>query len=283
MESNGTVVVTGASSGIGRASALVLARRGFAVFAGVRKQADAEAIRRDGGERIVPLLVDVTDATQVAHAAEEVSRAVGEHGLGGLVNNAGVGLVAPMECVSLDEVRRIFEVNLFGQLMLTQALLPSIRQARGRIVNVGSIGARIAMPFGGVLGATKSALASFNDALRIELRSSGIEVILIEPAAIDTPAVDKTLGAPDRMLAALPGDARARYQAPFRSFLERARAQEKHGSAPEVVAEVVARALTARTPRARYLVGKHARVLSWLPRLVPERMLDRVESRFFGL
>ncbi len=278
-----TVVITGASSGIGRASALLLARSGFTVFAGVRKASDADALRREGGEHVVPLLVDVTDRDMIASAAEEVERRVGEHGLDGLVNNAGVGLAVPMESVPLDEVRRLFEVNVFGQLAVTQAFLPAIGRARGRIVDVGSVGTHVALPFGGVLAGTKSALGAFNDALRLELRPFGIRVVLIEPGSIHTPAVEKTLGAAESAVRALPIEAAERYGEMLRTFMRRAYEREKRGSPPEVVARVVLEALTARKPRARYLAGKDAWRLATLPRVLPRRLLDRVELRLLGL
>jgi NAD(P)-dependent dehydrogenase (short-subunit alcohol dehydrogenase family) len=278
-----TVVVTGASSGIGRASALLLARKGFTVFAGVRREADGDRLVRHGGEGIVPLLVDVTDGAAVAAAAESVARAVGDRGLGGLLNNAGIGLAAPLEYVRMDEVRRLFEVNLFGQLAVTQALLPMIRRAAGRIVNIGSIGTHLPIPFAGVLNGTKHALTAFNDSLRLELKPYGIRVVLVEPASIYTPAVEKTLGSADEAVRALPPDGGDRYGSTLRAFIKRAHAREVRGSPPEVVAEVVLRALTARRPKPRYIVGKDARPLTLLPRLLPIGLLDRLELRVLGL
>jgi NAD(P)-dependent dehydrogenase (short-subunit alcohol dehydrogenase family) len=199
------------------------------------------------------------------------------------VNNAGIGLAAPMESVPLDEVRRVLEVNLVGPIAVTQALLPAIRRARGRIVNIGSIGAHVALPFGGVLSGSKSALASVSDALRLELRPFGVEVVLVEPAAIATPAVEKTLGGPDAAVRALPEDAVHLYGASLRTFMKRAYAREMQGSSPEIVARVVLRALTAWRPRVRYFVGKDARRMVWLSRVLPARLVDRLELRVLGL
>jgi NAD(P)-dependent dehydrogenase (short-subunit alcohol dehydrogenase family) len=168
----GAVVVTGASSGIGRACVLALAEAGFEVFAGVRDPGDGRALvdaTRGAGGGLRPLRLDVTDPELVASAAATVAEAVGDAGLAGLVNNAGVGLVWPLELVPADELRRLFEVDLFGQLAVTQALLPQLRAASGRIVNMGTVGDRITMPFGGPLNACKYALAACNDALRMEL------------------------------------------------------------------------------------------------------------------
>lgn len=278
-----TVFITGASSGIGRASVLHLARQGFRVFGGVRKRKDGDALRADSGGAVVPIEIDVTDGTTVASAAQAVHSLVGDRGLDGLVNNAGVGLVAPVEYVSMEALRRHFEVNVFGQIAVTQAFLPFIRRARGRIVNIGSVGSRIALPFGGALCGSKGALTLLNDALRLELRPFGIYVSLVEPAAIHTPAVDKTLGDAEAIIRAMPPEGAARYGAALREFVRRSHARETNGSPPEVVAQVVHHALTARRPRVRYTVGVGARLLATLPRILPDRALDHVRLRMLGL
>ncbi|HEX7838682.1 MAG TPA: SDR family oxidoreductase [Kofleriaceae bacterium] len=277
-----TVVITGASSGIGRASALRLATAGLRVYAGVRKDTDARSLRAEH-PAIVPIAIDVADAASIAAAKQRLEGEMGGEGLDGLVNNAGVGLTAPMEHVPLDELRRQFEVDVFGQIAVTQALLPLIRRARGRIVNMGSVGSHIAIPFGGVLCGCKSAFRAMNDALRLELRPFGIHVCLIEPGSIRTPAVDKTLGDVDRAIAALPPEGREHYAAMLREFTRRAYERELHGSPPEVVARAVHHALTASKPHIRYPVGQDARVFVTLPRLLPDRWLDWLRGRLFGM
>jgi len=277
------VVITGSSSGIGRASALLLARHGFQVFAGVRRPADGDALRRDGGEGVVPIILDVTKSDSIAAAAAEVTRQLGGRPLHGLVNVAGIGMAGPVEYVTPAELRGMFEVDVFGQVAVTQAFLPLIRRARGRIVNISSVGAHIAMPFGGVLGAAKSALGVLTDALRLELRPFGVRVVTIEPGAIKTPAVDKTLGNVEGRIASLPPKGAKRYGAMWRRFTKRAYEQELAGSPPEVVARAVLHALSAANPRPRYVVGKHARLLTALARVLPDRELDAVRSRIFGL
>jgi NAD(P)-dependent dehydrogenase (short-subunit alcohol dehydrogenase family) len=272
------VFITGTSSGIGRACAIRLAHDGLRVFAGVRRAGDAPT-----GAGITPAVIDVTDAASIAAAVAQVQAAVGTAGLDGLVNNAGVGLSAPMEYVSLEVVRRLFEVNVFGQLAVTQAFLPLVRFARGRIVNMGSVGGRIAMPFGGALCASKSALSAMTDALRLELHPFGIYVSLIEPAAIRSPAVDKTLGDVEGAIARLPAEGTARYADMLRVFTRRARRRELDGSPPEEVAAAVHHALTAARPRPHYPVGKHSLFLSTAPRLLPDRLLDRLRLRLFGI
>jgi NAD(P)-dependent dehydrogenase (short-subunit alcohol dehydrogenase family) len=277
------VVITGASSGIGRATALYLAERGFRVFAGVRKQKDGEALRTESNGRVIPVLIEVTDRGSIEAAALEVQAQVGEHGLDGLVNNAGIATPAPIEYMRPEDLRRQFEVNVFGQVAVTQAFLPLVRKARGRIVNVGSVGSHIALPFGGALCGSKGAFTLLSDSLRLELRPYGIHVCLIEPGAISTPAVDKTLGDAEGVIASLPPEGAARYGAKLREFMRRGHERETKGSPPEVVAEAIHHALTARRPRLRYPVGADARMLVTLPRVLPERALDRVRLRMLGM
>jgi NAD(P)-dependent dehydrogenase (short-subunit alcohol dehydrogenase family) len=277
------VVITGASSGIGRACAVHLAERGFRVFAGVRKVKDGEALRLEAGDAVVPIEIDVTDGATIAAARERVGGALRERGLDGLVNNAGIGTPAPVEYLTTEVLRRQFEVNVFGQIAVTQAFLPLIRRGRGRIVNMGSVGGHITIPFGGALCGSKSAFRSLNDALRLELRAAGIHVCLIEPGSIHTPAVEKTLGDVEGIIRALPPEGAARYGDKLREFTRRGFAREAKGSAPEVVAEAVHHALTARRPRARYPVGAGATLLVTLPRMLPDRMLDHVRLRLFGM
>jgi NAD(P)-dependent dehydrogenase (short-subunit alcohol dehydrogenase family) len=278
-----SVVITGASSGIGRATALYLTQQGFRVFAGVRKPSDAEALRAASRGALVPIEIDVTDRASIAAAAQTVQTALQGQGLDGLVNNAGIATPAPVEYMSDEVMRRQFEVNVFGQVAVTQAFLPLIRRAHGRIVNIGSVGSRISMPFGGALCGSKAAFSSLSDALRLELRPDGIHVCLIEPGAIHTPAVDKTLGDADAVIAALPPEGKARYAQRLRDFMRLGHERETNGSAPEVVALAVHHALSALQPRLRYPIGAHARSLVTLPRLLSDRMLDRVRLRMLGM
>jgi NAD(P)-dependent dehydrogenase (short-subunit alcohol dehydrogenase family) len=284
--SRGAVVVTGASSGIGRACARALAEAGFQVFAGVRNQADGEALRERAlaaGGSLTPLRLDVTDPDLVAAAAATVAETVGTAGLAGLVNNAGVGMAWPLELVPPEELRRLFEVDVFGQLAVTQALLPQLRLATGRIVNMGTVGDRITIPFGGPLNACKYALSAFNDALRMELRPWGIQVVLIEPGSIQTTAYGKLEATADAAIERFGEAGRRLYGTAYRTMIARVAAREQTGSPPEVVARAVLRALTARRPRTRYLVGATARPLATMASLLPDRALDEVRLRIFGL
>ena len=175
----GAVVVTGASSGIGRACALHLAALGLQVFAGVRRAEDGAALQAASSARLTPMLLDVADETSIRAATDTITAAVGEAGLAGLVNNAGIGVAGPLEFLPLAEFRTQLEVNVTGQLAVTQALLPLLRQGRGRIVNMGSIGGRIAAPFVGPYSASKFALEALTDALRMELRPWGLHVAIV--------------------------------------------------------------------------------------------------------
>jgi len=279
----GAVVVTGTSTGIGRACALALDAQGFRVFAGVRKEEDAAALLRVGSDRLTPVFVDVTDAASIAAAGGTVARAVGDAGLAGLVNNAGVGIVGPLEYLPPEDLRRQLDVNVVGQLAVTQAFLPLLHRGRGRVVNIGSVGGKLALPFGGALCASKYALEALTDALRLELRPWGIHVCLVEPGSIHTEAVDKTLGQGERTAEALARDGHDWYADALRRFATVAAKRERDGSPPSVVAAAVVHALTADAPRTRYPVGAHARLLTTLPRVLPNRALDAVRMRLFGL
>lgn len=275
------IVVTGASSGMGEACALRLAKAGFAVFAAVRKDRDARALIARGAPRLHPLILDVTDEQAIARAVRTVRDAVGSSGLAGLVNDAGVAVTGPMELVPLPELRRQFEVNVVGQVAIIQAFLPLIRAARGRIINVGSVGARFALPFGGPLNSSKAALESINDSLRMELRPWGIHVVLVSPGSIRTAAEGKLLADSEAALCAYGDEGKARYAEAYRSFVQSLLALESHGVGPEVMAEVVHRALVARTPRRRYPVGPKSRLLPFLFGALPAALADRLRMNLF--
>lgn len=201
----------------------------------------------------------------------------------GLVNNAGVGVSGPLEYLPLDDLRREFDVNVIGQIAVTQSFLPLLRLGKGRIVNIGSVGGRITMPFGGALCASKSAFASLTDALRMELHPWGLHVCLIEPAGISTPAVDKLMTDNENFIEKLPQKGAQRYADFFRTFTVRAVARERKGSSPDVVATAVLKALTASKPKVRYPVGNDSEILIMLPKLITERLLDQFRFRLFGL
>jgi NAD(P)-dependent dehydrogenase (short-subunit alcohol dehydrogenase family) len=260
-------LVTGASTGIGRACALHLAGLGFHVLAGVRDPADAP----DGLE---PLRLDVTSDQDVASAAERVG---GE--LHALVNNAGIAISGPVEIVPLNEWRRIVDVNLLGQVAVTRALLPAVIRARGRVVNMSSIGGRVANPLFGPYSATKFALEAVSDALRREVAAHGVRVISIEPGGIATPIWSKGLEDGRRISADMSDEAARRYAKLIPAVTKVAERLARDGLPPEAVAEVVGKAVTARRPRARYVVGRDAKVQAIAARLLPDRALDALIRR----
>jgi NAD(P)-dependent dehydrogenase (short-subunit alcohol dehydrogenase family) len=277
------VVVTGASSGIGRACALHLDSLGFRVFAGVRKEADAEALRAEGSERLEPLSVDVADQGSIDAAAERVSGELGESGLAGLVNNAGISVVGPLEFIPIDELRRQLEVNLIGQVAVTQALMPELRKAPGRIVFISSIGGRLASPFMTPYNASKWAIEATADALRLELRPWDIEVVLVEPGSIDTRIWEKGQAQADEIEGGMGERGRELYGRQIAAAREAARQTAAAGIPPERVAEVVGQALTADRPRTRYLVGRDAKIAARVRKVLPDRVFDRLLARQLGL
>ena len=281
-------LVTGSSSGIGRATALRLAAAGQHVYAGVRKPADGDRLVRsaagEGGE-ITPLILDVTEPGHIAAAAsaiDEHTASAGLAGLDGLVNNAGYGLACPSELVPLDAFRRQLDVNVTGQLAVTQAMLPALRRARGRIVMVSTIGVRFSPPFAGPLDAAKAALTALGEALRQELAPWGIRVVLVEPATINSGAADKVTRDAAAAMAAADPRARALYEGAFGGMLQVMERREANGSPPDVAAATITKALTARRPRAVYLSGKDSRRLAILSGL-PAPVLDMARRRVFRL
>ena len=274
MSEHGTVVITGASTGIGRATALRLARGGFDVLAGVRREEDGAALRGEDG-RIEPVLVDVTDAGQVAGLAERVAGAP----LAGLVNNAGIAVAGPLEGIPLDEVRRQYEVNVFGLLAVTQALLEPIRSGHGRIVNIGSIGGRVNTPFVGPYSSSKAAVRSLSAALRRELRPWGIRVALVEPGALDTPIWRKGEQGAEQTIGALSERVRTLYARQLDALVAATRKIAAGASSPDDAAQAVEHALTAARPRTLYTVGREARIQGALHSVLPARTFDALVAR----
>jgi NAD(P)-dependent dehydrogenase (short-subunit alcohol dehydrogenase family) len=281
-------LVTGASTGIGRATALQLVTRGWTVFAGVREASAGERlVAAAASERLVPLTLDVTDAAHVAAAAERVEQGEGisgastRGGLDALVNNAGIAVGGPLELVSAEDLRRQFEVNVFAQVAVTQALLPALRRAHGRIVFVSSIGGRVAMAFTAPYAGSKHAIEAFGDALRVELRTSNVQVALVEPGSVATPIWDK--GRNDAEQLSVPPELQAQYGHVPAAFAKVIDATERRGVAPEVVAETIAGALTAQRMRARYLVGNDAKAMLLAKRLLPAHVFDRFARRALGI
>jgi NAD(P)-dependent dehydrogenase (short-subunit alcohol dehydrogenase family) len=260
-----------------------MSRLGWQVFATVRKPSDSDQIARDFGANVHPVLMDLENEASIAAAAQQIESQSVAHGLDGLVNVAGVGIVRPLEYASMKDLRQIFDINFFGQIAVTQALSRLLRKARGRIVNITSVGVNVAIPFAGLLNASKSAFAKVSDTLRLEMHPFGVRVIAIEPGAISTPAVDKTLGDLEQVIRNLPPDAQAQYGPLIRKMGRRGYEMEKNGSSPDVVAQAVQHALTSSRPRIRYRVGKHAKILATLPKILPERVMDALLRKMLGL
>jgi NAD(P)-dependent dehydrogenase (short-subunit alcohol dehydrogenase family) len=283
LAAGGAIVITGTSTGIGHACALRLDAAGFEVFAGVRRAEDGERLRERASQRLRPLIVDVTDADALAAAAQTVREAVGDRGLAGLVNNAGVSVAGPLEFIPLDDLRHQLEVNLVGQVAATQAFLPLIRTARGRIVNMSSVGGRVASGFLGPYQASKFAIEAITDSLRKELRPWGIHVVAIEPGSIATPIWEKGSESATEIIDGMSPEARELYGETVSKVAELARKLGERAIPPERVAKVVERALTARRPRTRYLVGIDAQAQVLLDRLLPDRAMDALAARMMGL
>jgi NAD(P)-dependent dehydrogenase (short-subunit alcohol dehydrogenase family) len=284
MESpKGAVLITGASTGIGAACAVYLATLGFRVFAGVRRLADAQALGERTSGTLTPLLLDITNETSISRAASEVGAAVGAAGLYGLVNNAGVVVASPLEILPPGELRRQLEVNVVGQLAVTQAFLPLLRQARGRLVNIGSISGRSASPVLGPYAASKAALAALTHALRLELKPWGIHVSLIEPGAVATPIWEKSKTAGEELARRAPAEGYTLYAGLIVAVQKAAGHAARRAIPAQIVAEVVAHALTTPKPKTRYVVGRDAKIQAVAAWLLPDRLRDRLLAKVLRL
>jgi len=277
-----SVVISGASTGIGRAAALHLDELGWQVFAGVRKDADAESLAGAGSDRLVPITLDVTDDEGVASAAAEVAAAVGEEGLQGLVNNAGIAVGGPLEFVPVEDIRDGFEVNVFGLLRATQAFLPLIRRGHGRVVNVSSQGGRIAAPMFGPYCASKHAVEAISDSLRRELAPWGLLVAVVQPGAIDTAIWAKGADEFATVNDKLDADARTLYAEGLRALRRRMEDSAARGIPPLQVALAIGHALTSERPRIRYAVGSDAKAGIWGQKWLGDRAMDRLVAREFA-
>lgn len=281
------VFVTGASSGIGRAMAEALCRGRYRVIATVRREEDIFILKKELGTAVFPLLLDVTDEAGRREAFASAQALVGAEGLYALMNNAGIGVAGPVECLPVDALRHQFEVDVFSQIALVQLLLPLLRLGRyaraGRIVNTCSISDYTTMPFFGALCAAKQALHGLGDALRQELHSSGIHVVALEPASIHTRSMEKVKESSGALLEALTPEQRQRYGGMLGRFIEKFGAMDGQGSPPSVVGETVRRILDAGHPRSRYITGRNGHVLAFFGRVLPDSVFDALKRRMFGL
>ncbi|ORV81535.1 dehydrogenase [Mycobacterium interjectum] len=267
------VVVTGASTGMGAATARELARRGFHVLAGVRRQADGDALRAEG---IEPHTLDITMESDVAAIADRVARDPMHRPLRALINNAGIAVNAPVETLPLDEWRHQFEVNLFGHIAMTQALLPALLQSCGTVVNISSVGGRVALSTYGAYAGSKFALEAVSDAMRREVAEFGVKVVVVEPGGVKTEITERGIATADRLSAAMTADQLHRYGDLAEAVKAQARSFTAGGVTAERAATVIAKAATASRPRTRYTIGRDAAVLVRVARLASDRLLDRM-------
>lgn len=277
-----SVVITGASTGIGKACALYLDRQGFRVFAGVRRAEDGAALQKESSPRLTPVLIDVTAQESIQQAAKIMHGMVGEGGIAGLINNAGIVVMGALEFLSLDELRTQMEVNVIGQVAVTQTFLPLLRTGQGRILNISSTGGKLSTPFLSPYHASKFALEALSDALRMELATWAIPVIVIQPASIATPIWEKSLKVAYERLEKLSPEAASLYETPLQQMIKAAHNLGESGLPATKVAEVVHKALTVRTPKTRYLIG----MKKWqfmMAQWVPDRVRDRIIMGRVGL
>ena len=279
----GRVVITGASSGIGAACALHLDQLGFQVFAGVRTDHDGRALQSHASARLVPIMLDVTQENSICAARDVVAMRVASAGLSGLVNNAGFALAGPLELLPIADLRKQLEVNVIGQVAMSQAFLPLLRQARGRIVNMSSIAGRAATPFLGAYSSSKFALESLSDALRCEVRPWGVSVSLVEPGAVQSEIWERSRTHAEAVFSQTRPDQLALYKIQLEKLRELTVKVQRRAIPAVDVAKVVAQALTATRPKTRYLVGYDAQFRAFLKFWLPDRMQDAMLEWYLGL
>lgn len=272
------VVVTGASTGIGRATAQRLATDGFHVVAGVRTEAAAAEVKAG---RIEPVLLDITDESQVTALADRVR--ADRRPLRAVVNNAGIAVNAPIEALPPAEWRRQFEVSVFGQVAVIQALMPALLRSKGRIVNIGSTGGKVAMPGFGAYSGAKFAMEAVSDSLRREVEPFGVTVAVIIPGAVRTKLTERGNATAERLIAGMTPEQRTRYAGLTKAFRTTTESWGTNGLDASVVADAVSKAIRERRPRTRYTVGRDAAVMTRLTHLVSDRLLDRMVRRTMGL
>ncbi len=270
----GSVLITGASSGIGRTTAIHLDAHHYRVFAGVRNIADGEHLRAACSPWLTPVVMDITKPDEITRAVQYVQEHLEQKsGLNGLVNNAGAGVGGPLEFLSIEDLRTQFEINVFGHIAVTQAFLPLLRQSRGRVINVGSMAGRVALPFSGPYASSKAALAALTDALRRELSWWNIPVVLMEIGSVKTPIWEKAFKEAEERSEKMPSVARDLYEKPLRAMNDYMKNLVRHATVAEKVATVIQAALESPKPRTRYFVGLDA-YLGLFSRLLPDRALD---------
>jgi NAD(P)-dependent dehydrogenase (short-subunit alcohol dehydrogenase family) len=270
------LVVTGASTGIGAAAARELARRGFHVLAGVRRGTDADALRATNLE---PIMLDITNEAEIAALVKRITDDPERRPLRALVNNAGIGVNAHVEALPLSEWRRLFDVNLFGHIAMTQALLPALIESRGTVVNITSVGGKVAMATYGPYAGSKFALEAVSDSLRREVEPLGVKVIVVEPGAVTTEMTGRVVVTAERITTTMTAEQRGRYAALMHSIISQAQSYIRKGLPAEEAGRVIADAITSKRPRTRYTVGREAAIMVLLVRCLSDRMLDSLLAR----
>ncbi len=265
------VVVTGASTGIGAAAARELARKGFHVLAGVRRDRDADAIRLTGVE---PVILDITEPEHVGALAARVAH--DPRALHALINNAGIQVNAPVEAMPMQQWRWVFDVNLFGHIAVTQALLPALLSTRGRVVNISSVGGTIAMATYGANAGAKFALEAVSDSLRREVAPMGVDVVVVQPGGVRTQMAARGIRTANHLAAEMTPEQDERYGGLVQANNALMDSGTARGVTADAAARIIAKAVTTRRPRTRYTIGRDAALLTRLVRLLPDRMLDRM-------
>jgi NAD(P)-dependent dehydrogenase (short-subunit alcohol dehydrogenase family) len=278
-----TVLITGASTGIGQACALELDRRGFRVFAGVRTEEAGQHLREKASSLLTPVMLDVTDAASIGAAATQIKEQVESKGLAGLVNNAGIGVSGPMEIVPIDEIRRQLEVNVIGQIAVMQAFIPLLRIAKGRIVNIGSVNGALASPYLGPYSASKFAMEAITDVLRTELRTWGISVSIVEPGPIATPIWEKSTKAADKLAGLISNDALKLYERDLEIMKKAIDKIAKNAEPVDIVVRAVVHAMTSPKPKTRYFLHFRTRLLFRGFKVVPDVIRDWIIRQVIGL
>ena len=274
-----TIVITGASTGIGKACALHLDKLGYQVFAGVRTETDALSLQDASSDRLTTFYIDIAKSESILSATNMLKSTLKSVGLDGLINNAGIVVAGPLEFVPIDSLRSQLEINVIGHIAVTQALLPLLRQAQGRIINMSSVSGRVATPFLGPYAASKFALEALSDSMRLELMPWDINVSVIERGPISTPIWTKSIEATKLMIDKLPKKAKVLYGPAFQAALLWENNIEQSMSTPEVVVRAVVHALTSRKPRIRYRIGLSGFAADIFARFLPDVLKDWLIKR----
>ncbi len=276
------ILITGASTGIGRATALELAAKGHTVLAGIRNQDAADELISASGGALEPVFLDIADTGSLDTFCSTYASRFEENGLQGLVNNAGLFGAGPLEYTSMEKWRKMFDVNVFGHVDLTQRLLPYVRKARGRIVFTSSASTRLALPLGGSYCGAKFAIEGIADSLRRELHSFGVKVSIVEPGAIETPMLNATKETYERLADELQGDGADTYRNVASGIAKAVAKFASQSTPPERIAKAILHALFSSNPKVRYFVGTDAKILSTLAAITTDKVMDAILRKMFN-